>query len=96
MKGISSQAAVHAYQRVGVNPVAKAQPAQQPSELKEQSVRQDPGAAKVSISKEARALATENEARLDTQKVETLRSQVETGTYQVDASRIAARVLGLG
>jgi flagellar biosynthesis anti-sigma factor FlgM len=94
MKGISSQAAVNAYQRAGIKPIGNAQHA--PS-IKEQqpTPRENPGAAKVSISKEARALATENSAQLQAQKVDALRAQVESGNYQIDSSRIAERMLGL-
>ncbi len=94
MKGISSQAAVNAYQRAGIKPIGHAQ---QASTIQEQPQppRENAGAAKVSISKEARALATENSAQLESEKVEALRAQVESGSYQIDAARIAERMLGL-
>lgn len=94
MKGISSQAAVNAYQRAGFKPIGSAQQAQ-PVKEQQPTPREDPGAAKVSISKEARALATDNSAQLEAQKVENLRAQVESGAYQVDPSRIAERMLGI-
>jgi len=50
--------------------------------------------ARVSVSEEARALAQRSAG--DTAKVERLRSMVRDGTFRVDASRIAARLVGGG
>lgn len=56
-----------------------------------------PGAAvKVSVSNEARALADRADAGIDGAKVTRLKSEIEGGTYQIDAPVIAARLVDGG
>jgi flagellar biosynthesis anti-sigma factor FlgM len=56
----------------------------------------DEGAFKVSISPEAKALASSSEGGLDAAKVERLKGQVESGSLHVDAKAIAARLVNGG
>jgi len=95
MKGISSNSALVAYQRMAVPAVGGAKPsgATQPQgQVEERSA----DAAKVSISSQARSLASQSASGpMDTQKVSELKSQLSAGTYQVDPQRIASRMLGI-
>jgi flagellar biosynthesis anti-sigma factor FlgM len=94
MKGITSNTALDAYQRMAVTQVSGARAPAKPEAAAPQ--RQSGEAANVTISREARQLAAEAGGAVDTQKVDALRAQVEAGTYQVDAQRVAARMLGVG
>ncbi|MEN9580589.1 MAG: Anti-sigma-28 factor, FlgM [Pseudomonadota bacterium] len=94
MKGITGNPALEAYQRFAVKPVSSAQQAQ--------GAGVDPAsttstkAAKVSISAEARELAAGN-APVNTQKVESLRAAIVDGSFQVNPTLVAQRMLdGVG
>ncbi|MBN1609566.1 MAG: flagellar biosynthesis anti-sigma factor FlgM [Polyangiaceae bacterium] len=94
MKAITSNTALDAYQRMAVTQVSGARAPAKPEATVPQ--RQSGEAANVTISREARQLAAEASSSVDTQKVEGLKAQIQAGTYQVDAQRVAARMLGVG
>ena len=56
----------------------------------------DEGAFKVTISPEARALASSADGGVDAAKVERLRAQVASGGLSIDAHAIAARLVNGG
>ena len=92
MKGITSNPALDAYQRMAVTAVASANPAQ-PAAPAEAS-KAAPQVAKVSISDQARHLATNSvDGRYDAEKVARLSEQVASGTLELDSNQIAARLL---
>jgi flagellar biosynthesis anti-sigma factor FlgM len=94
MKGtISSHSALNAYQRqTGVDPVASPQsPAPRESASSSSSVR----AARVSISDEARALAS-GETTIDRAKVDRLRSAIQAGSLKFDSQVVAQRMIDQG
>lgn len=93
MKGITSNPALDAYQRVAVGPVGQARPADQPVAGADGQASQ---AAKVTISHQARELAAGAEPQVDAQKVQALKAQVDNGSYAVNPQQIAARMLGIG
>jgi flagellar biosynthesis anti-sigma factor FlgM len=91
MKGIiSSHSALTAYQRQGaVNPVSVPQsPAAREGATSSTGV----GAARVSISAEARALAG-GDAAVDQAKVERLRSALASGSLKFDSQLVAQRMI---
>lgn len=93
MKGITSNPALDAYQRMAITPVGSARPVQKTNGTTETSSTA-PQVAKVSISPEARELAaTGTDGTVDSEKVDRLRSQVESGTYQVNSKAVAERML---
>jgi negative regulator of flagellin synthesis FlgM len=95
MKGISSNTALDAYQRMAVSPVGGAKPAS-PTQPQGQTDERSADAAKVSISSQARSLAAQAASGpVDTQKVSELKTQLTAGTYQIDPQRIASRMLGI-
>jgi len=94
MKGIiSSHSALNAYQRqTAVDPVCFPKtPATSESGSSSTSLR----AARVSISAEARALAS-GETTIDHAKVERLRQSIEAGGLKFDAQLIAQRMVDQG
>jgi flagellar biosynthesis anti-sigma factor FlgM len=94
MKGIiSSHSALNAYQRqTAVDPVSVPQPAATgESSGSSTSIR----AARVSISAEARALAT-GQTTIDQAKVERLRQSIENGGLKFDSQLIAQRMVDQG
>lgn len=91
MKGIiSSHSALTAYQRqTAVDPVSVPQsPAQREGAPSSTSAR----AARVSISAEARALAT-GDAGIDSAKVERLRGVLAAGNLKFDSQLVAQRMI---
>jgi flagellar biosynthesis anti-sigma factor FlgM len=94
MKGITGNPALDAYQRFAVKSVSSAQRAEgtngaarppQPTE-----------AAKVSISTEARELAS-GSGQVNTQKIERLKAAITEGSFRVDSTIVAQRMLdGVG
>lgn len=93
MKGISGNPVLDAYQRVSVSAVGGAretpkvgtEPAPNP---------QGTGAAKVNISAEAKELARSSiDNQVNTEKVEALRSRIQTGKLELDPHLIASRML---
>ena len=94
MKGlISSHSALNAYQRqTAVDPVSvPQQPVTGESSGSSTSIR----AARVSISAEARALAT-GQTTIDQAKVERLRQGIENGGLKFDSQLIAQRMVDQG
>jgi flagellar biosynthesis anti-sigma factor FlgM len=95
MKGINGNPALDAYQRVSgvsaLEPSRRIEPGAAPAS----SAVADAGAAKVSISDDARRLA-EARAGERTEKLDALKTAVEGGTLAIDPERIAARLLGVG
>jgi flagellar biosynthesis anti-sigma factor FlgM len=91
MKGVSGNPALDAYQRMAISPVNGARRAAPVSADIETQPAQ---AAKVNISSEARTRASSAaEGQVDVQKVESLKAQVEGGTYQVNSKLVAGRML---
>jgi flagellar biosynthesis anti-sigma factor FlgM len=91
MKGIiSSHSALTAYQRqTAVDPVSVPQsPVQREGAPASTSVR----AARVSISAEARALAS-GDPGIDQAKVERLRNAIISGSYKFDSQLVAQRMI---
>jgi flagellar biosynthesis anti-sigma factor FlgM len=95
MKGVSGNPALDAYNRMSVSAVnasqtvRRAEPAQAENKPEPQQ-----NAAKVTISNEARQLATgAAEAQVNTQKVDALRSQLESGNLKLDSRLIASRMV---
>jgi flagellar biosynthesis anti-sigma factor FlgM len=94
MKGITGNPALDAYQRFAVKGVSSAQRAEGASGTAPRP--QGTEAAKVSISTEARELASGSE-QVNAQKVERLKAAIEDGSFRVDATLVAQRMLdGLG
>lgn len=93
MKGITSNPALDAYQRMAISAVGSANPAQPAAPVAE--VRSAaPQVAKVSISDQARQLATNSaDGRYDSAKVARLGEQLSSGTLEFDSKQIAARML---
>jgi negative regulator of flagellin synthesis FlgM len=92
MKGITGNPALDAYQRASVQPVSSTPQAQGASGESVIPTRQATQAAKVSISEEARALASEPPP-VNSEKVEALRESIRAGTFQVDSKQIAEELL---
>lgn len=94
MKGITGNPALDAYQRFAVKPVSSAQQAQGTGAAAPQP--QTGAAAKVSISTEARSLA-EGSGPVDTQKVDSLKAAIADGSFKVNSTVVAQRMLdGVG
>ena len=93
MKGITSNPALDAYQRMAVSAVGSTSQAQPPAPVAEVKSAA-PQVAKVSISEQARQLATSSTAgAYDAQKVQRLSEQHSNGTLEFDSKHIAARML---
>jgi flagellar biosynthesis anti-sigma factor FlgM len=91
MKGITGNSALEAYRRVALTPVNPAHPVSPPTPATGE--RPPVGAAKVSISTEARELATQGEAKVDTQKVDALKKSIQDGSFSVNSHLVAERLL---
>ena len=91
MKGITGNSALEAYRRVQLTPVNPAQSSAQPAPATAE--RHPTEAAKVSISSEARELATKGEANVNTKKVESLKASIADGSFKVDSHLVAKRML---
>lgn len=93
MKGITSNPALDAYQRMAISPVGAATPAQ-PAAPVADAKSAAPQIAKVSISDQARQLAAGGASGpLDTAKVARLQDQLKSGSLEFDSKQIAARML---
>jgi anti-sigma28 factor (negative regulator of flagellin synthesis) len=92
MKGITSNPALDAYQRMAISPVGAANPAQPAAPVTE-AKSAAPQVAKVSISDQARQLAVgAANGPFDPEKVVRLRDQLSQG-LEFDSKQIAARML---
>ncbi|HVW23865.1 MAG TPA: flagellar biosynthesis anti-sigma factor FlgM [Polyangiaceae bacterium] len=92
MKGITGHSALEAYRRVALSPVnstSKAAEQQAPAAVERQPVE----AAKVSISSEARDLASKGDASVSSQKVESLKTAISDGSFKVNSHLVASRLL---
>lgn len=89
MKSITGNPALDAYQRMAVTPVARTK-ATPPVE--NQASATAPQAAHVTISAEAHQLAAAG-AAVDVEKVKALKASIEDGSFQVDSSVVARRML---
>lgn len=93
MKGITSNPALDAYQRMAISPVGAAGPAQQAAPALD-STGSAPQVAKISISDQARQLAvSQAQGPYDAEKVAQLRDQANSGNLEFDSKQIAARML---
>jgi flagellar biosynthesis anti-sigma factor FlgM len=93
MKGITSNPALDAYQRMAISPVGAANPAQ-PAAPVADAKGTAPQIAKVSISDQARQLAAGGvDAPSDAAKVLALQDQLKSGSLEFDSKQIAARML---
>jgi len=92
MKGITGNSALEAYRRVALAPVTSATPAAKP-EAPAHAERQPVEAAKVSISTEARELASKGEAKVSSKKVEALKAAISDGSFKVNSHVVASRLL---
>ena len=91
MKGISGNPVLDAYQRMSVNPVGGATPVQGPAPAAATPTSKDH--AEVSISAKARGLANEGDTSVNVEKVAELKRKIEAGTFHVDASLVAQRLI---
>ena len=92
MKGITGHSALEAYRRVALSPVnSTSKPAEQqaPAAVERQPVE----AAKVSISSEARDMASKGDAGVSSQKVESLKTAISDGSFKVNSHLVASRLL---
>jgi flagellar biosynthesis anti-sigma factor FlgM len=93
MKGITSNPALDAYQRMAISPVGATSPAQPTAPVSE-SKSTASQVARVSISDQARQLAAgAAEGPFDPEKVARLREQASSGNLVFDSKQIAARML---
>ena len=92
MKGITGNSALEAYRRVALAPVNSATKAAAP-QAPQADERQPAEAAKVSISTEARELASKGDAQVSSKKVESLKAAISDGSFQVNSHLVAARLL---
>ncbi len=93
MKGITSNPALDAYQRMAVSPVGAPGPAQ-PTAPVADAKGAAPQVAKVSISDQARQLAAgQAQGPYDSEKVARLSDQLSSGSLEFDSKQIAARML---
>ena len=93
MKGITSNPALDAYQRMAISPVGAATPAQ-PAAPAADAKSTAPQVAKVSISDQARQLAAgATDGPYDAAKVAALQDQLKSGSLEFDSKQIAARML---
>ena len=91
MKGISGNPALDAYDRMSVTAVNRSPSVGRAEAAKVERPEHSP-AAKVSISAQAQQLAG-SAAEAQATKVDALREKIKDGTFQVDAYRVAARML---
>jgi negative regulator of flagellin synthesis FlgM len=92
MKGITGNSALEAYRRVALSPVNSATNAAAP-QAPAQAERQPAEAAKVSISSEAREMASKGDAQVSSPKIESLKAAVSDGSFKVNSHLVAQRLL---
>jgi flagellar biosynthesis anti-sigma factor FlgM len=90
MKGITGNPVLDAYGRMAVSPVGAARPAETIESGGSASAASSP-AAEVTISSHARDMAAGG--RLDTDKVEALKSSIAEGKFKIDSQDVARRML---
>jgi flagellar biosynthesis anti-sigma factor FlgM len=95
MKGITSNPALDAYQRMAVTQVGAARPPQKAAAAEtETRASANQEIAKVSISSEARQLATSStQNALDPEKVNRLKAAIDSNQIQFDSTKIAERLI---
>ena len=94
MKGITGNPVLDAYQRGGVSKVGAAKPAEQAAPATPSaSSGASSSAVEVSISSQARDLAANSSQPVNHAKVESVKSQISQGTFQVDSKKVAERLL---
>jgi negative regulator of flagellin synthesis FlgM len=92
MKGITGNSALEAYRRVALSPVNSATNAAAPH-APAAAERHPAEAAKVSISTEARELASKGDSNVSASKVDSLRAAISDGSFKVDSHVVAQRLL---
>lgn len=95
MKGITSNPALDAYQRMAVSQVgAPRAPQKAAATEQEATASANQQIAKVSISSEARQLAAgSSSGALDTNKVNELKAAIDSNRLQFDSTKIAERLV---
>lgn len=95
MKGITSNPALDAYQRMAVTQVGAARQPQKAAAIEKETGQSATGQiAKVSISTEARQLAVgSTQGALDPEKVNRLKSALDSNQLQFDSTKIAERLV---
>lgn len=92
MKGVSNNPALSAYQRMAVKPISATQAAGKTEQVTHSSTPRPQDAAKVSISSEARELAGAA-GGVRTEKVAALKAAISDGSFKVDSTAIATRLV---
>lgn len=95
MKGITSNPALDAYQRMAISPVGPSRSTEKIASTTASATAAPPQqAAKVSISEEARQLAAgATSAASDATKVARLKAEVESGQAKFDSKQVAERMI---
>jgi flagellar biosynthesis anti-sigma factor FlgM len=94
MKGITGNPVLDAYQRGGVSKVGAAKPAEQAGVVAPSTSGGPSNAAvEVSISSQARDLAANSSQPIDHAKVEDVKNRINQGTFQIDSTLVAQRLL---
>jgi flagellar biosynthesis anti-sigma factor FlgM len=91
MKGITGNPVLDAYGRMAISPVGAARPVEAAVDAGGGSSAASTPAADVKISSNARDLAASG--RLDTEKVEALKSQIAEGKFRINSQDVARRML---
>ena len=91
MKGITGNSALEAYRRVALSPVTSTSKAAEP-QAPATPERHPVEAAKLSISTEARELASKGDAQVS-KKVESLKAAISDGSFKVNSHLVASRLL---
>ncbi len=92
MKGITGNSALEAYRRVALSPVTSTNKAAEP-QAPATPERHPVEAAKLSISTEARELASKGDAQVSSKKVESLKAAISDGSFKVNSHLVASRLL---
>jgi anti-sigma28 factor (negative regulator of flagellin synthesis) len=95
MKGITSNPALDAYQRMAVSQVGGPRPQAKPAAAeKETGSVSNQHIAKVSISSEARQMATAaTQGALDPDKVTRIRADMDANQMEFDSTKVAERLV---
>lgn len=95
MKGITSNPALDAYQRMAVSQVGGPRPQAKPAATDKESDRvPNQQIAKVTISSEARQLAAgATQGALDPEKVNQLKAAMDSNQLEFDSTKIAERLV---